>query len=93
MPRENQAIAGGDMEIDRWIEPREVERITGKKRQSLANERHRGFGIPYYKVGASVRYKLSDVFEFMEQHRIDPETRRFLTSAGVDPEAGNDRQK
>jgi hypothetical protein len=61
------------METDRWIEPPEVQEITGKKLQTLANERYRGAGIPYYKVGASVRYKLADVLSFMERHRIDPE--------------------
>ena len=66
------------MEIDRWVEPMEVERITGKKLQTLANERYRGTGIPYYKVGASVRYKLADVLSFMERHRIDPEARQGI---------------
>ncbi len=64
------------MEANRWVEPIEVERITGKKLQTLANERYRGTGIPYYKVGASVRYKLADVLSFMERHRIEPEARR-----------------
>ncbi len=64
------------MEADRWVEPIEVENITGKKLQTLANERYRGTGIPYYKLGASVRYKLSDVLRYMEQHRVDPEARR-----------------
>ena len=64
------------MEADRWVEPIEVERITGKKLQTLAIDRYRGSGIPYYKVGASVRYKLADVLSFMERHRINPEARR-----------------
>jgi hypothetical protein len=64
------------MEADRWVEPMEVERITGKKLQTLANERYRGTGISYYKVGASVRYKIADVLSFMEQHRINLEARR-----------------
>ncbi|MGO8761382.1 MAG: DNA-binding protein [Desulfobaccales bacterium] len=64
------------MDTDRWVEPIEVEKITGKKLQTLANERYRGDGIPYYKVGASVRYKLADVLSFMERHRIDPAARR-----------------
>ena len=64
------------MEVHRWLEPMEVERITGKKLQTLANERYRGTGIPYYKVGASVRYKLADVISFMEQYRVNLEARR-----------------
>ena len=64
------------MEQDLYIPPVEVERITGRKLQTLANERYRGRGIPYYKVGSSIRYKLADVISFMERHRVDPEARR-----------------
>jgi hypothetical protein len=48
----------------------------GRKLQTLANERHQGRGLPYYKVGSSVRYKLADVIRFMERHRVDPDARR-----------------
>lgn len=64
------------MEIDRYLTPGEVEKITGRKLQTLANERHLGRGIPYYKIGSSVRYKLGDVISFMERHRIDPARRQ-----------------
>jgi hypothetical protein len=73
MPEGDQAITGGFMEQDLYIPPVEVERITGRKLQTLANERYRGCGIPYYKVGGSIRYKLADVISFMERHRVDPE--------------------
>jgi hypothetical protein len=62
---------------ERWLPPLQVKEITGKELQTLANERYRGVGIPYYKVGRSVRYKLSDVLSYMEQHRIDPTAREF----------------
>jgi hypothetical protein len=71
----------------RYLTPLEVEKITGRKLQTLANERYRGEGIEYYKIGASVRYKLSDVLAFMERHRIDPESRRAVEGGDVDPEA------
>jgi hypothetical protein len=61
------------METKRYLTPLEVEKFIGRKLQTLANERHQGRGIPYYKVGSSVRYKLADVISFMERHRIDPE--------------------
>ena len=64
------------MKEDRYLSTVEVVNLTGRKYQTWANERHEGHGIPYYKVGRSVRYKLSDVLAFMEQHRIDPEVRR-----------------
>ena len=73
MPEGDQAITGGYMEIERYLTPLEVEKFSGRKLQTLANERHLGRGIPYYKVGSSVRYKLADVINFMERHRVDPE--------------------
>lgn len=64
------------MKEDRYLSTAEVAKLTGRKYQTWANERHEGRGIPYYKVGRSVRYKLSDVIAFMESHRVNPEARR-----------------
>jgi hypothetical protein len=68
---------------ERYITAAEVEVIMGRKMQTLANERHEGRGIPYYKVGRSVRYKLSEVMEFMEKHRIELEPARLRDGAGA----------
>ena len=38
---------------------------------TLRNERFLGKGIPYIKIGISVRYKYEDVIEFMEAKRIE----------------------
>lgn len=81
------------MENERYLTPMEVEKLTGRKLQTLANERYRGEGIEYYKIGSSVRYKLSDVIAFMERHRIDPESRRAVQGGDVDPGAQRDRQE
>jgi hypothetical protein len=78
---------------ERYLTPLEVEKLTGRKLQTLANERYRGEGIEYYKIGSSVRYKLSDVLAFMERHRIDPGSRRAVRGGDVDPEALRDRQE
>jgi hypothetical protein len=75
------------METERYLTPLEVERITGRKLQTLANERYRGEGIEYYKIGSSIRYKLSTVLAFMERHKIAPESRRALEGGDVGPEA------
>jgi hypothetical protein len=64
------------MEADLYISETEWERISGIKRQTSANRRHLGEGPPYYKIGRSVRYKLSEALAWLERHRIDPETRR-----------------
>jgi hypothetical protein len=62
------------MNNERYIDEQEVARITGRALSTLRNERFQRRGIPYYKVGRSVRYSLGDVVEFMEKHRIETET-------------------
>ncbi len=57
----------------KYIDEREVARITSFSLSTLRNERcTRRLKIPHYKVGRSVRYKFSDIIDFMEAHRIDP---------------------
>lgn len=56
-----------------YLTENEVSRITKRALQTLRNDRHEKRGIPYVKVGRSVRYKLTDVVEFMESRRIETE--------------------
>jgi hypothetical protein len=46
--------------------------MTGRAVQTLRNDRCKCKGIPYSKIGASIRYKVDDVVSFMEGHRIVP---------------------
>lgn len=55
-----------------WINEQAVAEITGMAVQTLRNHRFKGIGLPYYKVGRSVRYKLSDILTLMELGRIEP---------------------
>ena len=48
----------------------QVAGFTGRALSTLRNERARNEGIPYIKVGRSVRYDLQDVIEFMDSHRV-----------------------
>jgi predicted DNA-binding transcriptional regulator AlpA len=54
----------------RYIGEKEVARITGRALPTLRNDRHRRRGIPYVKMGRSVRYNLEDVIEYMESRKI-----------------------
>ena len=54
----------------RYLNEKNVSSITGRALSTLRNERSRGSGIPYIKIGRSVRYKLQDVVEFMEARKI-----------------------
>jgi hypothetical protein len=65
----------------RYIDEQEVARITGRALSTLRNERFQHRGIPYYKVGRSVRYSRGDVIEFMEKHRIETEPHAGQKSA------------
>ena len=57
--------------MERYLTENEVSEITARALQTLRNERHRGEGIPYYKVGRSVRYSMADVSKFMKGCRVE----------------------
>ncbi len=56
----------------KWITEKEVSQMTGRAKQTLRNDRCKGKGIAYSKIGASIRYLLEDVIEFMEARKITP---------------------
>ena len=60
------------METPRWIDEKEVARITGIAVQTLRNWRFQRIAIPYSKVGKGrmVRYRLDEVIDFMEERKI-----------------------
>ena len=57
----------------RYVDEREVSRITGRALPTLRNDRFNKRGFPYIKLGRSVRYKLNDIISFMEKHRVETE--------------------
>lgn len=57
-----------------YLNETQVSNMTQIALSSLRNQRFEHRGIPYYKVGGfgrSVRYKLQDVINYMEQGRIE----------------------
>ena len=61
-----------------WLTESEVSEIIGVTRATLQNWRWRGVGLPYSKFMRSVRYKESDLYEYMESGRIEPENQLNL---------------
>ena len=59
--------------LPQYINERKVSEITGRALPTLRNDRHNKRGIPYCKVGRSVRYALMDVISFMKSRKIIPE--------------------
>ena len=50
----------------------ELAEILKKSVQTLRNDRFLGRGVPYIKVGRSVRYLKTDVEEYIQKNRIIP---------------------
>lgn len=61
---------------DRYVNDVEAAKILAVSPQTLRNYRHLGRGPAYSKRGRMVRYKVADLFDYMNSGRIDPEARR-----------------
>lgn len=53
-----------------WLTERQVAQLIGISLSKLRSDRHKCRGIPYCKVGRSVRYAQGDVNAFMAENRI-----------------------
>jgi hypothetical protein len=49
---------------------KEVAEMLSCSLQTLRNDRSKGIGLPYVKLGRLVRYSLNDVIEYVENHKI-----------------------
>jgi phage terminase Nu1 subunit (DNA packaging protein) len=54
----------------KYVTEVQVAEITGRALSTLRNERFCRRGIPYVKIGRSVRYNLQDVIRYMESNKI-----------------------
>lgn len=59
--------------MNQYLNEKQVQEITGRALSTLRNERFHRRGIPYVKIGRSVRYNLEDVISFMEERKIKTE--------------------
>jgi predicted DNA-binding transcriptional regulator AlpA len=55
---------------NRLLPQREVADLTGMSTSWLEMCRHRKTGIPYIKLGRSVRYRAKDVMDWVEAHAV-----------------------
>ena len=60
---------------DSLIPEDEAAKIIGRAVQSMRNDRHKCQGLPYIKIGRSVRYSLQDIHEYIQRNRIVPGVR------------------
>jgi predicted DNA-binding transcriptional regulator AlpA len=54
------------------ISEKQAAEITGLKVSTLRKHRHFGTGIPYIKLGRTVRYLRSDISRHLESCRVEP---------------------
>lgn len=68
---------GGRMRIqalkakETYLTEAEVSRLTGRAKSTLQKDRVCRVGIPYIKMGHTVRYLLQDVHDYMQANRIE----------------------
>ncbi len=55
--------------MERLLSEKEVEQIYGITRRWLQKKRCAGGGPIFIKIGKSVRYRISDIESFLEDHR------------------------
>lgn len=60
--------------MKRYLNEVQVSEITGRALSTLRNERAKNQGMPYIKIGRSVRYDLGDVIRFMDAHKIETQS-------------------
>jgi hypothetical protein len=58
------------MTAKRYLTEAEVAEMTGRAVSTLRNDRYYRRGIPYIKVGRSVRYNLEETIGFMESRKV-----------------------
>jgi predicted DNA-binding transcriptional regulator AlpA len=63
---------GKSMDTPKWINEKRAAEIMALAVQTLRNQRFRGAGPAYSKIGRAVRYSERDVIEFMESRKITP---------------------
>lgn len=56
------------MREDLYLTAREVSEVTRKSVETLANERSRGEGLPFVKMGGKVVYRSSDVMQMLNEN-------------------------
>lgn len=59
-----------DEKFDRLLSQQEVCNWTSMSPAWFEQNRFRGTGIPYVKIGRSVRYRASDVQRWIDEHVI-----------------------
>lgn len=62
------------MDRMRLLTEQEVSHLTGIPVSTLQTDRFKRQNLPYIKIGRRVRYRLGDVLDYIENHRVQFES-------------------
>lgn len=57
---------------DTFLTETQLSEILGRSISALQKDRCYKRGVPFYKMGGMVRYRVGDLLEYIDQHRIVP---------------------
>lgn len=61
------------LNVNEVINETQAAEVLCRAVQTLRNDRHLRQGPPYFRLGRSIRYRVSDLMDYLDRHRIDPE--------------------
>jgi predicted DNA-binding transcriptional regulator AlpA len=61
--------------MEEYIDEKKAAELVCSSVQTLRNDRCKSRGLPYYKIGRSVRYRPSDIHAYMARHKVVPDLR------------------
>jgi hypothetical protein len=73
--KKSQDEAQNALSLPRLITPAQLAKIIHIDVRTLANQRVKGTGIPYLKIGAAIRYDMMEVSAFLEKCRHNSTSR------------------
>lgn len=79
IPPRSIRIDGDPVNDEGLLTSRQVADALGVDIRVLADWRYLGKHLPYYAVGGSVRYRLSDVAAFLDRNRVEVDPDGVLT--------------
>jgi predicted DNA-binding transcriptional regulator AlpA len=71
VPKKCPKGENGMKDVEKFINEKQVAEMTSLSVATLRNDRWLGRGIPYVKLGRSVRYSLEAVLDYMQAHTVE----------------------
>jgi predicted DNA-binding transcriptional regulator AlpA len=71
VPKKMPKGENGMKDVEKFINEKQVAEMTRLSVATLRNDRWLGRGIPYVKLGRSVRYSLEAVLNYMQAHTVE----------------------